>query len=237
MNWIIRSSRLVLSISFFHLLVRILSAVLAGWSSRSYQSPSRTISHRTPQKRSPFSSYCFDVPLFSSFIQRAVSSSLFFVLKIDLRSLTSPRMLCILNCLYLLLWSLIALLMALLLISLHCCFTLLSMLSIRSMNALISSSSSSFLRPFLALVARFVGCSSCHVLIFSFPSNPPVSHSVASPAAFLPPHCCCVPSASLSSWSAAPPATLLMPCYCCVVTPKAPSSMPASSSFFLPRLQ
>ena len=87
-NWIIRSSRLVLSLSLIHLLVRILSAVLAGWSSRSYrhllssrsflQSPSRTISHRTPQKRSPFSSYCFDVPLFSSFIQRAVSSSMFF---------------------------------------------------------------------------------------------------------------------------------------------------------------
>ena len=100
----------------------------------------------------------------------------FFVLKIDLRSLTSPRMLCILNCLYLLLWSLIALLMALLLISLHCCFTLLSMLSIRSMNALISSSSSSFLRPFLALgiqdqATAFLSLDSLVVPLVTFSSS------------------------------------------------------------------
>ena len=149
----------------------------------------------------------------------------------------------------LLLWSLIALLMALLLISLYCCFTPLSILLIRSMNALISSSSSSsFLRPFFALgkqdqATAFLSLDSLVVPLVTFSSSrfPPTYLwlTVASAAAFLPPYCCCcgVSFASLCSLSAAPPATLLIPCYCCVVKPwHHPPCLPPTT-FDLPRLQ
>ena len=154
-------------------------------------------------------------------------------------------MLWILNCLFLLLWSLIALLMALLLISLYCCFTLLSILLIRSMNALISSSSSSsFLRPFFALgkqdqATAFLSLDSLVVPLVTFSSSRfPPTHLWLTLLRHLPPFCrltaaaVVFPSASLCSLSAAPPATLLIPCYCSVVTPIASSSMPASSYFW-----